>query len=266
MKALKSLLLIGIISCFAIGLSAQTSGMISYTEVTKLEFKAIEGLNLGDMMPSDMSANKALYFDQHTSVYRNADDHVNEDIEMESDDGSFQMVFSTGGSSEEILYNDLKARKSLYQTGFMGKEFLIESDLEKATWKITDERIKYLGYVCQKAVRTKTIPPTPGSDESPIEREVVAWFTPEIPLPIGPDEYGQLPGAVLLVSVDEGKTEIKATAVDFDSDITERLVVPTKGQKVSPDEFEQIMAEKMKELEENFNNKEGSSSFIIRGE
>lgn len=265
MEALRLLLLIGIISCFSIGLSAQTSGMISYTEVTKLEFEGIEGLDLGDMMPSEMSANKALYFDQYTSVYRDADDHVNEDIEMESDDGSFQMVFSTGNSSEEILYHELKARKRVNQTGFMGKEFLIESDIEKTKWRITDERIKYLGFVCQKAVFTKTIPPTPGSDETPREREVVAWFTPEIPLPMGPDDYGQLPGAVLLVSVDEGKKEIKATAVDFDSDIAERLVAPTHGQKVTPDEYELIIAEKMKELQESYNSKEGSSSFIIRG-
>lgn len=264
MQAFKTLLFVGVILCTTLLLSAQKSGLITYSEVTKLELEGIEGLNLKDMMPSEMGASKALYFNQLTTVYRDADDHVNEDIEMESDDGSFQMVFSTGSAIEEILYTDLNERKSLHQTEFMGKEFLITSDIEKAKWKITDERIKYLDFVCQKAVRTETIPPTPGTDGEPKEREIVAWFTPEIPLPIGPDNYGQLPGAVLLVSVDEGKTEIKATAVDLEVDIAERLTAPTKGQKVSPEEYDQIIADKMKELQESYNNKEGAS-FIIRG-
>jgi len=267
MKALKAIILTALISCYMVGLSAQQSGMITYSEVTKLDIKGIAGLDLGDMMPNEISAAKALFFDQSSSVYMDTDDHVSEDIELESDDGSFQMVLSTSDDTEDILFTNLKDKKSLHQTGFMGKEFLIESDIEKAKWKITDERIKYLGFVCQKAILTETVPATPGDDTSePTEREVVAWFTPEIPLPIGPGDYHQLPGAVLLVSVDDGKRELKATSVDFDYDVSERLGVPTKGQRVTANEYRDIIAQKMKELQEINGNREGSSStFIFRG-
>jgi len=264
MNTLKKLIIVGVILCTALMMSAQQSGMVTFSEVTKLELGGIEGIDLGDMLPSEMSSSKALYFGDNISVYKNADDHVNEDIEMESDDGSIQMVFSTGSLTEEILYTDLAKQKSLRQAGFMGKEFLITSDFENAKWKITDERIKYLGFVCQKAVRTETVTTSSGDSEEEIEREVVAWFTSEIPLPIGPSNYGQLPGAVLLVSIDGGKTEIKATSVNLDLDIADHLAMPTKGQKVTSAEYEQIITDKMKELQDSYNNKEGAS-FIIRG-
>ncbi len=248
----------------SVGLLAQKTGAITYTQVIKLDIQGIEGLDLAGILPTDMSSSKTLYFDEGSSIYKDAEDHVDEDVEISSDDGSFEMVFSTGGEGEEILYTNLREKRVLQQTSFMGKEFLIESSLDKPKWKITKERIKYLGYVCQKATRTDIVPPTPGSSEAAKEREVVAWFTSEIPTSIGPGDYNQLPGAVLLVSVDEGMTEIKATAVELDVPISEKMVLPSKGQKVSPEEYEVIMTEKMKELEEMYNNTEGRS-IMIRG-
>lgn len=245
-------------------LFGQPSGVITYAEVTKLEINGVEGVDFGDMLPSEMSSTKALYFDSAASVYKDAEEFVREDIEMESDDGSFKMVIGTS-ETEEILFTDLNAKKSIQQTGFMGKEFLIESDLSKSDWKITSERIKYLGYVCQKATKTEVIEPMSGSDEGPIEREVVAWFTTEIPVSVGPNSYHQLPGAVLMVSVDDGKTEIKATEVDLAKSVMDHITRPTKGQKVSQDEFEKIMIEKMAEMQEMYGGDREGASFIIRG-
>jgi len=256
-------ILLSFFSLLAVEMFAQQSGTITYTEITKLSFDGLEGMDIGDMMPAEMNTSKALYFDKSVSVYRNAEDHVDEDIEMESDDGSFQLVIGTG-SSEEILHTDLKEKKSLYQTSFMDKEFLIESELDKPKWKITNERIKYLGFVCQKATMTETVEPTPGSEEEAKEREIVAWFTAEIPVSIGPSNYNQLPGAILMVSVDEGKTEIKATEVIVAEPSADRLEKPTNGQRVNQAEYDVIIAEKMKEMQEMYGGREGSS-IIIRG-
>jgi len=250
--------------CLFFGARAYTqAGIITYEEVTKLELSGLDGIDLGDMMPSELSTTKALYFDGSVLVYRNAEDHVDEDIEIESDDGSFQMVIESGGSTEEILYTDLQTKKILNQTSFMSKDFLVESDLEKHKWKITDERIKYLDFVCQKATMIETIEPTPGSEEGPTEREVVVWFTSEIPASVGPKDYHQLPGAVLMVSVDDGKTEIKATKVILERPSSDILVKPTNGKRVNPQEYERIIAQKMKEMQEMYGGREGA--IMIRG-
>lgn len=244
------------------GLLAQNSGLIKYAVTTKIEIAGIEGIDLGDMMPTSMDTNKDLYFDDMVTVYKDAADNVTEDIEMESDDGSFQMVIGQS-SSEEILYTDLKNKTIINQTAFMSKEFLIEEKLEKLKWKLTTEKIKYLGYVCQKATAVQTVDPMHGTEEEPTERSIVAWFTSEIPAPIGPRSFNQLPGAVLMVSIDDGKTEIKATEVSLEAQGDDVLQKPTKGKKVTSEEYEKIIAEKMKEMAEMHGGR--GSSIIIRG-
>lgn len=261
MKHLTTILAFAILS---LQLTAQKAGTIKYNHVVKLEINAPEGIDLGDMMPSEIATKKELVFNNNLSVFQDSKENVSEDIEMSSDDGSFKMIIEQD-DTEDILYTDLKAKTTLHQTGFMGKEFLIEEDLERPKWKITDERIKYLGHVCQKATMVQTIPPGPGAKEgeTPKERQVVAWFTPEIHCSVGPDSFNQLPGAILMISVDDGKTEIKATEIIFDSPESERLEKPTKGQKVSGEEYEKIMAEKLKEMEEMYGGRNGT--IMIRG-
>jgi len=260
MKVYHTILLF--VSLFAQDIWAQQSGSISYTETTKLNFEGLEGMGLGDMLPKEMNTAWTLSFDKTLSVYRTSDEQETEDIELKSDDGSFEMVLGTN-DTEEILFIDQKTKESLYQTSFMEKEFLITSDLTKHKWKITNERIKYLDFVCQKATMTETVLPSPGSEEPAKEVEVVAWFTSEIPASVGPRSYNQLPGAILMVSVDDGKTEIKATFVNVEPLAADLLIKPTKGQKVTSEEYEKIMAEKMKEMSEMYGGSEGT--IMIRG-
>jgi len=83
-------------------------------------------------------------------------------------------------------------------------------------------------------------------------------------VPLGPKRYNQLPGAILLLSVDEGKTEIRATEVDLGQPKPSFLVKPTNGQKVSQDEYDVIVARKLKEFQD-MNNGRGGRSIQIRG-
>lgn len=242
---------------------AQNGGTIKYIETQKLEINGIEGIDLGDMIPSEMTSYKELIYLNSISVYKESKDNIAEDVEMESDDGSFKMVFKSS-EGEEILYTDTKKKTSIHQTSFMGKEFLIEEKLERPKWKITNEKIKYLGFVCQKATLVEMInPPSNADKQERLERNIIAWFTSEIPASIGPRGYHQLPGAILMVSVDDGKTEIKATEVLSEIPIQESVQQPTKGQRVSQEEFENIMEEKMKEMSQAFGS--GENAIMIRG-
>ena len=239
----------------SVALMGQSSGTISFQETIKLELDLPEGIDISGMMSDNITTNKILSFEGKESVYR--DDKGNEDHEKEitSDDGSFKMVLKMD-SPEEIFYTNIGSKEQFRQTSFMGKTFLIESKVEKPKWRLTNEKVKYLGYVCQKAERTEQI------EEEGRERLIVAWFTSEIPAPIGPAGYSNLPGAVLMVNIDDGKTEIKATSVDLGAIDASSLQRPSKGQKVSQDEFEKIVEEKTKEMEAEYG---GEGSFIIRG-
>ena len=249
------LLLLLISTFYTVTTFCQGSGQITYTETIKLELELPEGIDMSGMMSDQLSHDKVLSFRGMESVYTTHKDTEDQEKEITSDDGSFKMVFKMD-APEEILYTNLSTKEQYRQTGFMGKTFLVESTVEKSKWKLTGEKIKYLGYVCQKAERTEYIA------REDKERMIVAWFTSEIPTPIGPSGYNNLPGAVLMVNIDNGKTEIKATDVQLGDIADAALERPTKGKKVTEEEFDQIVDQKTKELEEEYG---GEGSIIVRG-
>lgn len=76
---------------------------------------------------------------------------------------------------------------------------------------------------------------------------IQAWFAPEIPVSTGPHSYNGLPGAILMVDVDEGQRQIVAKEVKFETIDEALLVEPSKGKKVNREEFKKIEEEKMAE-------------------
>ena len=223
----------------------------------KLDIELPDGIDISGMLDNEMTNRTELVFKGKEAIYQDVKGDEPEDKEISSDDGSFRMVLRMD-DMEEIRYLNFEEKKSLHQTAFMGKDFLIESDIEKPKWKLTNEKIKYLGFVCQKAEMTRE-----GESEGEEER-IVAWFTSEIPVPLGPSGYNSLPGAILMINVDDGQTEIKATEVSLESISQDQLKRPTKGKRVSPEEFDRIVEEKTKEMEREFSGSEGGS-IIIRG-
>lgn len=222
----------------SLNLSAQqTEGTIFYTQSIKLDIELPEGQeHLRDMIPSSSDQTKALYFTAEKSMYKDVDssDGVTE-INQESE-GTQMQVKIVAGSVDNRLLKDLANNKMVDQRDFLGKKFLIKGAIPEMTWKITGEQKKVLDFVCQKAVYTKDTMTT------------IAWFTPQIPLSNGPDTYGQLPGMILEMSMEDGRRTITATEVKLGAIDTAVLETPTKGKKVTREKFKQIQEEKMKEM------------------
>jgi len=77
----------------------------------------------------------------------------------------------------------------------------------------------------------------------------VAWFADKIVAPVGPDTYGQLPGAILEVNIDNAQTVITATEVKA-TFAAKDLKEPKKGKKLTREEFRNMI----NELRKNFSN------------
>ena len=133
-------------------------------------------------------------------------------------------------------FTDLKGGEKIEQKEFMSRMFLIKSELKHGHWKITGKQKMVLDYPCQQAVNT---------DE---DREVVAWFAPAIAVAAGPGSFGNLPGLVLEVNIDENQHVIIATSVDLKELDKAMLKKPTKGKEVTEEEYHAIVEEKMKEM------------------
>ena len=133
------------------------------------------------------------------------------------------------------IYTNLEDKKQVEQREFMTRVFLIEGEGYQK-WKLTGKQKMILDFPCQEATMEK--------DSS----EVTAWFTPVIPVSAGPSDYGGLPGLILSVEADDGKNTITALGVDFSIVPKDKIEKPKKGKKVTREEFEQIVEEKMKEM------------------
>lgn len=224
------------------------SGIITYQVEQKLEITmdgdGEAGLSAAfkSMMPESQSFTKELLFNNNISLFRDQKGGESGDLELSSEDGSIQIKLSTRDEVGEELYLDHNSKKKFHKKGIMGKPFIINDDLTKLNWKITTEKVKYLDYVCLKAIFEDG------------DNLVVAWFTPEIAPNLGPDKYHSLPGTILLLNINDGFTEYRATEIILQP-LNEKLEKPSKGKKVSQEEFDEIKAEKDAEMQEMTGNR-----------
>ena len=168
-----------------------------------------------------------LTFNQAESTYKEE-----ERLETPGQGRGFGMMMGnfTGGTQ----YKNVKDQQILQEQEFFGKQFLINDKLEQLDWKLEGESKQIGQYVCMKATAIKKVDDMDfmkmrrkpdkeeKSDETekdstktkdpfdeveiPKEVEVVAWYTPQIPVNQGPGEYWGLPG--LILEINEGRTTI----------------------------------------------------------
>jgi len=133
------------------------------------------------------------------------------------------------------IFFDSSSEIVLHELEFAGVNYLIKKN--KIDWILTKDTLQIDNYLCYKAKTTIIINNLKGKHKL----EVVAWYAPEIPIPYGPDGYGGLPGLILELNNNGIITSLKKIEF-FKKDKTIDIELPTKGEKVSEDEFSSIVA------------------------
>jgi len=236
--------------------NAQNSGKIIYDEVMVFDIKVPENLENRDeiiaKMPKDRRSKKEIIFNKDAALYRTHETGEEEEEEFGGRRGRGWRM-RMGGSSDLKTFWNREENRLVEQRSFMGKDFLIKDEVEKQAWKITGEMSRIQGYTCMKA----TIEDTTGIK--------TAWFTPEIPVGVGPYLFGEFPGAVLKYEDTGRKWSVTATAVDLETEInTSELEEPTKGKEITRKEFRAMMKKKRKEMREMYGKKSGGFRMEIR--
>lgn len=211
----------------------QTEGVITFEEKINVHRSLPpEAADMKAMIPEFRTHQNELLFNDHESLYRN----VEEEEDEEADGG--QGVQIRMQRPESIFYRDFNAVRKVDSREFMGKTYLIEDSLVSRSWKMTGQRKKVLGYDCISAVTMDTVR----------KQEITAWFTDALPLPAGPSSFGQLPGTILEIDINNGEIVMSAKKVDFRKLKKNELVAPKKGEKTTDAAFQAMMAERMKEM------------------
>jgi len=126
-------------------------------------------------------------------------------------------------TDSKSLYYANNETKEIYKQSLLFDKIIIVMD--KVDWKLTTETKKIGNYTCYKALATKIDEGRTGI----IKRPIVAWYTPEIPVSFGIQDFQGLPGLTLELSV--GETFYKATEINLNPK-KEVRIKKLKGKKV----------------------------------
>jgi len=233
--------LLFILVLFAPFLAQAQQGMIVYERVATFNFEVPEFAR-GFEMPKEEKKEIMLLFNESESVMQDAPKAESETSGQES--RSKQMVafmkMGSGSRSDNetvlVSYINRDEGKMTEVRDFMTKEFRIESDLPTIPWKLVGEEGEFLGYTVHKA--------TAKIDTSSVE----AWFALDIPYEVGPEMYGGLPGAILVLTVDNGRLSFTATGVSLDGLEIFAVARPERGEKITREKYERAVADKMEEV------------------
>jgi len=171
----------------------------------------------------------------------------------EATSNGMSISFSFSGSGKK--YFNLKDKKNISEDEIFGKEFLIIEPLAPLNWKLMDETKKIGEYTCFKAelirpvsekqkqeyeefLKKEEAKPALFKMQKPEAKVVTAWYTAEIPVSFGPNNYWGLPG--LILEVNDGESILLCSKVSLSNKEKTKIKVPSTGKKVSQEEFDTI--------------------------
>jgi len=259
-------------------------GVATYQSKTTVDFDGFGGRQMSDeqkkqiaeRMKSMFEKTYILTFNTFESIYKEEDK-----LETPGGGGGFRMGFMANFSGGP-QYKNVKESQLMQEQEFFGKQFLVKDFLPKLEWKMGTESKQIGQYLCFKATAMKKVDDTDFMNfrrrnrsnveeekkegevakdstksndlmseiEIPKEIEVTAWYTPQIPVNQGPDEYWGLPG--LILEVNAGRTTILCSKIVINPQNREEIQALSKGKEVTKQEYSDIVKQKIEEMRETF--------------
>jgi len=222
---------------------------------------------ISDRMKGMFEKSYILTFDKISSIYEE------EEVLSAPGKGGFNWWSSFTAGPQ---YKNISDNQFVQDQDFYGRQFLITDSLEKLDWKIGNETKQIGKYLCIKATAVKTVDEfdwrsmrgksrknkTESQNktektksitediEIPKTINVVAWYTPQIPISQGPGEFWGLPGLILEVNAD--RTTILCSKITLNPQDKIKIKAPEKGRVISRDDYNSTVKQKMIEMREMY--------------
>ena len=166
-------------------------------------------------------------------------------------------------------YKNVKENALVQNQEFYGKKFLVKDGLQEFNWNMGSETKQIGQYTCfkasalvptddltwfdfswgklrrQQAQQNDTVSGAPEIEMT----QIVAWYTPQIPVSHGPAEYWGLPG--LILEVNAGNTTMLCSKIVMNPKESLKIAAPDKGKIVDKEEYKVTVLGKMQEMLEN---------------
>lgn len=160
--------------------------------------------------------------------------------------GSYYALDPTesGNSWEKTEYwvrRDFTTNTVLETQMIGGKVMIVEDSLYSFPWKIKSEIKEVAGYLCMKATLFDSVR----------NYDIEAWFTTDIPVSVGPEEFMGLPGAILEMVINDGVVKVTATSVKLNKEQQlPALPKKVKGKRYTKALYKSEVAKYVKDSEE----------------
>ena len=188
-----------------------------------------------------------------------------------SANGGVMVMVMGGDGSSDILYKNISQNRMAHKTELMGKVFLIKDNLVAYDWELTGETKNIGIYTCYKAVYEREeesieinmIDGEVKEEKVTKKTTLVAWYTTDVPVSNGPNNYGGLPG--LILEVNDGDLTIVCSELVLNPKEVKEIKEPVKGKIVARKKFEDIAKEKTKEMMDRYKTRDGGMRIQIGG-
>lgn len=170
-----------------------------------------------------------LKFNSEESVF-------NLESQMASDSSPLIVSYAENVITKGTYYYNRKQDILLRKSKVHSKNNLIKSQPSLIKWELNTKTKKIDGYNCYNATREKKIRNKTGTYEFLIE----AWYTPQIPVPYGPNEFNGLPGLILELKDTHNTFYVKNIKLGM----KQKIIAPTAKNMMTETEFENMLKNK----------------------
>lgn len=95
------------------------------------------------------------------------------------------------------LYLNYKTGEAFEERNFYGKHIVVQKKITSFNWNLLNEQKQIGNYLCKKATTIDTD-----------GEKIVAWYSEDLSLPIGPSFYGGLPGLIIKLETTSSVYEV----------------------------------------------------------
>jgi GLPGLI family protein len=266
MKALISFLVVATLLVVTRVNAQEFKGMAIYKSHRKVDLKMDEDDKNAEMkkqiqeqLRKQFQLEYTLTFDKYQSLYKK-----NEKLAAPAPASNGIQITVSSGS--DLLYKNIKDKRFANQTEIYGKQFLIKDSLKTIDWQLVNETKNIGTYTCFKATFSETYETETITDQGELEkvtkdRVTTAWYTPQIPINNGPEDFEGLPG--LILEINDGELTLVCTRVVINPKETIEIKEPNKGKEVTQAKFDEIMDEKTQEMMENMRSRRSDGERTI---
>ncbi len=178
------------------------------------------------MVPEFNTSKMELLFNGSQSLFHPVPATEEDQLPQAGGDGN-RRVFRFGGGDAET-FRDYETELIVESRELGPKKYIIDDTLRPLKWKLEEDTMTILGYVCHKATTTQAMRMGGGrrfiqnADTSatktpalPQQQPVVAWYTDAIESQAGPENFYGLPGLILKTDLNNGTLVFTATSIQM---------------------------------------------------